>query len=82
MNRSGELKLGTRQIPFLSIVSQFSPSWISPRTPILSMIRPFFSGREGSKSGSAGGVGVGVGVMYMIGVGVGWFIGRASEETV
>lgn len=69
---SGVEKLGTRQIPFLRMFCQSSPSWISPLTPIFSMIKPFSLGREGSISGMVmAGVGVGLGVGLSVGLRVG-----------
>ena len=47
----GVPKLGTRQMPILRILLTSSPSCIWPRTPILSIIKPFSEGREESTSG-------------------------------
>lgn len=85
LSESSEMpKLGTRQIPSLSIFSQFSPSWIEPRTPILSIMRPFSAGREGSTSGSViEGVGEGVRMGLEGGcIFVGVIIGEGIWETV
>lgn len=46
-------------MPVFSMAAQSSPSWISPLTPVFSIITPFSSGRLGSK---VGGRAVGVGV--------------------
>ncbi len=79
---SGVEKLGTLQMPFFRIFCQSSPSWISPRTPIFSMISPFSLGREGSTSGRtiAGvGVGVGEGDGAKVGIEVGLGLGQSPE---
>ena len=74
----GEPKLGTRQMPVRRIFCQSSPSWIWPRTPIFSIIRPFSIGREGSTSGrgrefgAIGWIPASAG-MTVVGVGVGRF---------
>ncbi len=49
---TGVAKSGTLQIPFLRILCQSSPSFISPLTPMESIMRPFWVGRLGSTGGS------------------------------
>ena len=48
---SGVPKLGTCQMPVFKISCQFFPGWISPLTPMLSIIRPGCLGRERSRGG-------------------------------
>ncbi len=66
LESEGVPKSGTRQMPCLRRFCQSVPSWISPRTPMESIMRPFSAGRDGSTSGM---IGVGIGDGSGVGIG-------------
>ncbi len=75
----GVAKSGTLQMPFLRMFCQSSPSLSLPLTPILSMMRPFSSGKDGSTGGHLS-LRLRGGVFVSVGVGDG--VGEAEGDKV